>query len=121
IFDHKQHRKFSFLGKTNRFEKIALARGGVADSRDDDVFLSVQLNTPGHSARGKKLRARRSWHTPNVKIDVAVMRRHHAAAAAGVALGEIFKTELARCHSATKNKAAIAIKWNNVIARIHLH
>src|SRR5437588_12885428 len=55
VFHNEQDLQFSFFGETNRFEKIALASGGIANRRDNDIFLSIQLNTPSHSTRGKEL------------------------------------------------------------------
>jgi hypothetical protein len=49
------------------------------------------------------------------------MRRHHATAAAGIALGEIFERQLLRRHAAAKNQTAIAIIRHNVIVALHLH
>ena len=48
------------------------------------------------------------------------MRRHLPAAAAGIALGEIFETELTRRHAAAQNQTAIAIIWNDIIIGLHL-
>src|SRR5438477_12493433 len=55
VFHNEQDRQFSFFGETNRFEKIALTSGGIANRRNDDVLLAVQLNSPSHSARRKEL------------------------------------------------------------------
>ena len=48
------------------------------------------------------------------------MRRHLTAAAAGIALSEIFQTELTRRHAAPQNQTPIAIVWHDVIVRLHL-
>ena len=49
------------------------------------------------------------------------MRRHHATAAAGIALRKIFEPEFPRRHSTTEHKSTIAIVRNDVIVRFHLH
>jgi hypothetical protein len=48
------------------------------------------------------------------------MRRHLSAAAAGVAFGEIFQTELMRCHAASEHESAIAIIGNDEVIPLHL-
>ena len=119
VLDHEEHGQLPLFGKTNRFEKIALTRCRVADCGDDDIFLSIQLNAPGHSACGQELRAGGCRHTPNVQIRIAVMGGHLPAAASGVALGEIFEAKLARRHAAPENKTTIPIIRNDVIFRLH--
>jgi hypothetical protein len=54
-----------------------------------------------------------------MQICVAIVRWHLPTAAAGVAFSEILETKLARGHSASENKTAIAIIRNNVIIRFH--
>src|SRR6202030_1844769 len=39
VFDNEQNRQLSFFSETNRFEKIALARGGIATLRHHDIFF----------------------------------------------------------------------------------
>src|SRR5439155_1884301 len=109
VFDEKEQRKFLLPGETNRFEKISLASRGIADRRYDEIFFAVQLNAPGNAACGKKLRTCRGWHTPDVQLCVAVMRRHLAATAARVALREIFETELPGGHAAPEHEPAIPL------------
>ena len=121
VFHNEQDRQFSFFGETNRFEKIALTCRRIADGGDDDIFLSIQLNAPGNSACGQELRAGGRRHTPNVKIGIAIMRRHHPTAAARFALGKIFEPQLFGRHSAPEDQSAVTIKRNNVIIRIHLN
>ena len=120
VFHQKHHRQFSFFGETNRFKKIALSSCRITDGGDDNVFLAVQLHAPGHAAGGKKLRAGRSRHAPNVEVRVAVVRRHHSPAAAGVSFREVFQTQLACGHAPAQHQAAIAIVRDNVIVRLHL-
>src|SRR6266511_6154036 len=79
------------------------------------------MNAPGDATRGQQLRTGRSRHTPDVQIRVAVVRRHLPAAASGVALCKIFESELARRHSAPKNKTAVAIIRDDVVVRFHLN
>jgi len=55
VFDNEQDREFFFFRETNRLEEIALASGGIAHSRDNDISFAVQLNAPRHSTTGKKL------------------------------------------------------------------
>ena len=55
-----------------------------------------------------------------MQIRIAVVRRHLPAAASGVALCKIFEPELARRHSAPKNKTAVAIIRHDVVVRFHL-
>src|SRR5262249_48865463 len=55
VLDEKEHGKFLFFRETDCLEKISLARGGVTYRRDYDIFLSIKLNAPGDTTRGKKL------------------------------------------------------------------
>ena len=121
VFDQEQHRQFFFLGKTNRFEEIALSSGGVADRGNDKIIFAVEFDAPGHAASREKLRAGGRRHAPDVAFGIAVMRRHHAPAAAGFSFRKIFQRQLARGHATTEDQAAIAIVRNNVVARIKLN
>ncbi len=121
VFDHKQHRQFLFFREADRFKEISLACGRVANCGHNEILFAIQLHAPGHAAGRQELRTGGRRHTPNVQVHVAVMRRHHAAAAARGALGKIFERELFRRHAATKNQTAIAIIRNDVIVRLHLH
>ena len=56
-----------------------------------------------------------------MQVSIAVVRWHLAAAAAGIALGEIFEAELTRCHAAPQNQTAVAIVGHDIIIRFHLH
>src|SRR5260370_25856770 len=107
VFDNEQDRQFSFFGKTDRFEEITLAGGSIAHRRNDDIFFAVQLDAPRHSTTGKKLGTGRCWHAPNAALDVAVVRRHHSAAAASLAFGKIFQRQLSGGHSAAQHKAPV--------------
>src|SRR4029077_5350569 len=121
VFNNKKDGQLLLFGEAKCFEKIALARSGVAHGRDNEIFLTVEFNSPRNAAGGKKLRAGWGWDAPNVAIAVAVMRRHHAAAAAGLSLGEIFESKLTRRHPTTKNQPAITIVGNDVVAGIKLN
>src|SRR5438046_2600369 len=55
VLDKKEHGKFLFFRETDCLKKISLARRGVTYRRDNDIFLSIQLNAPGDAARRKKL------------------------------------------------------------------
>src|ERR1700726_4028921 len=121
VFNNKKDRQLFLFGEADCFEKIALAGSGVAHGRDNEIFLTVESNSPGNAAGGKKLRAGWGGDAPNVAIEVAVMRRHHAAAAASLSLGEIFERKFTRRHSATKNQPAIPIIRDNVVGRIELN
>src|SRR4029077_3901340 len=57
VFDNEQHRQFSLFGEANRFEKIALAGGGIANRRDNDILFAIEFEAPGDSACGQELRA----------------------------------------------------------------
>ena len=51
VFDEKEQRQLLFLGKTDRFEKIPLARRGIAYRGHDEILLAVELNAPRNSTR----------------------------------------------------------------------
>ena len=55
VLDDEEHRQLSLFRKTNRLEKIALARGGVAHRGGDDVRFVIELDSPRDAARGEKL------------------------------------------------------------------
>src|SRR5207253_10709209 len=89
VLDDEQHRQLFFSRETDCFKKITLARSGVSDRCDDEIFFAVEFQPPSNSAGGKELRPGRSRHAPNVQFGITVMRRHHPTAAAGFAFGEI--------------------------------
>ena len=117
ILNDKKHGQLFLFGKADCFKKITLARRGVANRGDNEIFLAVELDAPSDAACGKKLRAGRRGHAPDVMRGVAVMRRHLTPAAPGVALCEVFERQFTRGHAAAKDKAAIAIIRNDVIVR----
>src|SRR5207247_2159860 len=55
IFDDEQERQCLFLSERNCFEEIALARRGIANRCDHDIFFAIELNAPGDAACWKKL------------------------------------------------------------------
>ena len=55
VLDEKEHGKLLFFRETDCLKKISLARRSVTYCRDNDIFLSIQLNAPGDAARRKKL------------------------------------------------------------------
>ena len=55
VLHEKEHGKFLFFRETDRLEKIALARRGVTYCCDNNILLSIKLNTPGDAACRKKL------------------------------------------------------------------
>ncbi len=118
ILDHEKDREFSLLRETDRFKKIALPGGGVADRGDDEVRFAIELDPPGDPAAGQKLRAGRRRHTPDVALGVAVMRRHLPAVALPFALREIIERQLRGGDPATEHKRAVAIITADIIARI---
>ena len=119
VFNDEKYGQFLFFRERNRFEEIALASRGVTDCRDDKIVSTINLNAPGNSACGEKLRTGRRRHTPDMQIRVTVMRRHLPAAASGIAFREIFKTKFARRHTASENETAVPIVRHDVIVRLH--
>ena len=55
VLYEKEYGKLLFFRETDCLKKISLARRGVTYCRDNDIFLSIQLNAPGDAARRKKL------------------------------------------------------------------
>ena len=55
IFDDEQERQFLFLSERNSFEEIALARRGVANRCDHEIFFAIEFNAPRDSACGQEL------------------------------------------------------------------
>ena len=117
VLNDKKHRQFFLFGKADCFKKITLARGGVANRSDDKIFFAVEFNPPGDAACGKKLRAGRRRHAPDVMCGVAVMRRHLTPTASGIALGKVLERQLTRAHATAEHETAIAIVRNDIIVR----
>ena len=118
ILDHEKDRKLPLLGETDRFKKIALPGGGVADRGDDEVRFAIELDPPGDPAAGQKLRAGRRRHAPDVALGVAVMRRHLPAVALTFALREIIQRQLRGGDPASEHERAVAIITADIIARV---
>src|SRR5262245_53993778 len=51
VLHKKEHRKFFFFRETDCLEEISLARRRVTYCRNNDIFLSIELNAPGDPAR----------------------------------------------------------------------
>ena len=120
VFDDEEHGQLFLFRETNGLEKIALARGGVANGGDDNVGFAIELNAPGDAAGGKKLRAGGRGHAPDVTFGVTEMRRHLAAVALAVALRHVIERELARFDAAPEHERAVPIIRADVIAFVHL-
>ena len=118
VLDDEKHRQLLLFRKADRFEKIALARGGVADRRDNEIRLGVEFDSPGDAAGGEELRAGWGGDTPDIALRVAVVGRHLPAVALPFALREIIERQLARGHAATEDEGAVAIIAADVIARL---
>ncbi len=118
VFDDEKHRQLLLFRKANRLEKIALARRGVANCRNDEVRFRVELDAPGDAAGGEELRAGRGGNAPDVALRVAVVRWHLPAVALPFALGEIIERQLARSHAPAEDQGAIAIITADVITRL---
>ena len=118
VFDNEKHRQLLFFRKTNRLEKIALTRRGIADCGNDEVRFGVELDAPGDAAGGEELRAGRGGDAPDVSLGVAVVRGHLPAVALPFALREIIERQLARSHAAAEDEGAVAIISADVITRL---
>ena len=117
VLDDEEDGQLLLFRETDRLEEIALAGGGIADRRDDEVPFPVELDSPGDAAGRQELRAGRRRHAPDVARGVTVMRRHLPAVALAFALREIIERQLRRGDAAAEDERAVAIIAADVIAR----
>jgi hypothetical protein len=121
VLDEDEEGELFLHREADRLVEIPLPRGRIADGGDDDAVLAVELQAPGHAAGGQELRAERRRHADDVELPAREVRRHHAAARGGGALGEILEREVLRRHPASEAEAAVAIVGQHEVPLAQLH